>query len=146
VPWTRSLIPRPPTARRPARAARPEGLGFHAGRLVRDLAGLGVEGRGRQFAEAVDDLGGLGCGEAGEALGCEAAAHACVELLLGDPGLLGDRPDLGDLLVGRRPAGGVLSRGGLDEATRAALEAAQALVLEDERPPDNVISLAGRRQ
>ena len=35
---------------------------------------------------------------------------------------------------------------GLDEATRTALEAAQALVLEDERPPDNVISLAGRRQ
>jgi hypothetical protein len=36
---------------------------------------------------------------------------------------------------------------GLDEATRAALERAEAKVLEDARPlEDNVVSLASRRR
>jgi len=34
---------------------------------------------------------------------------------------------------------------GLDEVTRAALEAAQAQCMEDETPPNNVVELAGRR-
>jgi hypothetical protein len=35
---------------------------------------------------------------------------------------------------------------GLDEVTRAALEAAQAQGMEDETPPNNVVELAGRRR
>ncbi len=35
---------------------------------------------------------------------------------------------------------------GLDEVTRAALEAAQAQCMEDETPPNNVVELASRRR
>jgi len=38
----------------------------------------------------------------------------------------------------------VKAMGGLDEVTRTALERAEALGLEDERPLDNVVEVSGR--
>jgi len=44
----------------------------------------------------------------------------------------------------RRP--GAKAVAGLDEVTRAALEAAQAQCMEEKTRPNNVVELAGRRR